>query len=129
MTPQVRGRMLRTKMACDWATVHAMLTGKAPRKDAQGRNVWEVWADCVLANPPAEYARVIREILPQEQPEGAVPAGAMITNIQALYLTALQAANVRSGGEISDTTSHKQIEGVADTTQGANGVQPPVSDW
>jgi hypothetical protein len=44
-----------------------MLTDlKSPRRDAQGRDVFEVWADMVLANPAAEYARVARDILPAE---------------------------------------------------------------
>jgi hypothetical protein len=45
----------------------------------------------VLANPAAEYARVARDILPAEAPDD--PNGnAVVNNIQALYLTAVQRA-------------------------------------
>jgi hypothetical protein len=62
---------------------------KALRRDAQGRDVFEVWADMVLANPAAEYARVARDILPAETPDNS---NGSVANIQALYLTAVQQA-------------------------------------
>jgi hypothetical protein len=41
-------------MRADWDAVLAMLTDpKSPRRDAQGGDVFEVWADMVLANPAA----------------------------------------------------------------------------
>jgi hypothetical protein len=59
MSQSVASRMTRNKMRAVWDTVLAMLTDpKSPRRDAQGRDVFEVWADMVLANPPQEYARV-----------------------------------------------------------------------
>jgi hypothetical protein len=45
----------------------------------------------VLANPAAEYARVARDILPAETPDD-LNGNAMVNNIQALYLTAVQRA-------------------------------------
>jgi hypothetical protein len=46
-----------------------MLTDpKTPRRDAFGRDAFEVWADMVLANPPVEYARVARDIPPAKRP-------------------------------------------------------------
>jgi hypothetical protein len=72
MSQSAAARMTRNKMRADWDTVHAMLTDpKAPRRDAQGRHVFEVWADMVLANPAAEYARVARDILPAETPDNS----------------------------------------------------------
>jgi hypothetical protein len=54
---------LKNPPPTDWDTVRAMLTDpKAPRRDAQGRDVFEVWADMVLANPATEYARVARDV-------------------------------------------------------------------
>jgi hypothetical protein len=70
-----------------------MLTDpRAPRRDAKGRDVFEVWADLVLENPPREFARVIAEILPPLPPDETGAGAAVVTNIQALYLTAIQAA-------------------------------------
>ena len=111
-------------MTAEWGLVLDMLTGDKPRRTKDGRNITEVWADMVLADPPGEFARVAQYLLPPELAPDA-GAGAVVTNIQSLYLTALTAANVRPGGAISDATSHKTIEG----DQGANGVQPDLSDW
>jgi hypothetical protein len=72
----------------------------------------------VLANPPVEFARVAQYLLPQEVLEGG--AAGNVTNVQALYLMAMREVN---------TEAQKVIESVADNPQGANGVQPPVSDW
>jgi hypothetical protein len=92
MSQSVAARMTRNKMRADWDTVRAMLTDpKTPRRDAQGRDVFEVWADMVLANPAAEYARVARDILPAEPADTG--NSSVVTSIQSLYLTALQAAN------------------------------------
>jgi hypothetical protein len=92
MSQSVAARMTRNKMRADWDTVRAMLTDpKTPRRDALGRDVFEVWADMVLANPPVEYARVARDILPAEPAD--TENNAVVTNIQSLYLTAVQAAN------------------------------------
>jgi hypothetical protein len=119
LTPNVRGRQTRHRMVCEWNFVLDMLTGKAPRRDAQGRTVIEVWADLVLANPPLEFARVAREILPQETPESGA-AGATASSIQTLYLVAMR--------EVSHE-AQKVIESVAEKPQGANGVQADVSEW
>jgi hypothetical protein len=57
MSQSAAVRMTRNKMRADWEIVCAMLTDpKAPRRDAQGRDVFEVWADMVLANPAAGCA-------------------------------------------------------------------------
>jgi hypothetical protein len=93
MSQSVASRMTRNKMRADWDTVRAMLTDpKAPPRDAQGRDVFEVWADMVLVNPAAEYARVARDILPTEVTDSGV-SNEVVTNIQSLYLTAVQQAN------------------------------------
>jgi hypothetical protein len=77
-------------MRADWDTVRAMLTDpKRPRCDALGRDVFQVWADMVLANPAAEYARVARDILPAETEDNS--NSSVVNNIRALYLTAVQA--------------------------------------
>jgi hypothetical protein len=45
MSQSAAARMTRNKMRADWDTVQAMLTDpKCPRRDAQGRDVFEVWA-------------------------------------------------------------------------------------
>ena len=130
MPANVRSRMQRGRMICEWAFVLDMLnSGK--RKHRDGRTLTEVWADLVLENPAQEFARVAKDLLLPETPEASAGAGA-VTNVQALYLLAVQGANRETalpGGAISDATSHKTIEGVAEQTQGANGVQPPLSDW
>jgi hypothetical protein len=83
MSQSVAARMTRNKMRADWHTVHRMLTDpKAPRRDAQGRDVFEVWADAVLANPAAEYARVARDIVPAETEDNS--NSSVVNNIQAL---------------------------------------------
>src|SRR6516165_4574904 len=88
MSASVAARMTRNRMRADWDTVLAMLTDpKTPRRDAQGRDVFEVWADMVLANPAAEYARVARH----DNSNG----GSVVNNIQALYMTAVQDATRR----------------------------------
>jgi hypothetical protein len=75
MSQSVAARMTRNKLRADWDAVRAMLTDpKTPRR--------EVWADMVLANPPAEYARVARDILPAETPDDP-NSNAVVNNIQA----------------------------------------------
>jgi hypothetical protein len=70
-----------------------MLTDpKRPRRDAKGRDVFEVWADLVLENPPAEFARVARDILPPEQLDDS-NGNSIVTSIQNLYLSAVVKAN------------------------------------
>jgi hypothetical protein len=105
-------------MAADWGVVRDMLTGDKPRRDAQGRDVFEVWADMVLANPPQEYARVARDILSPETPENS-NTNAMVTNIQSLYLTALQAANRVPDPRIVDAIAKENDPGVPDARDGA----------
>lgn len=110
------GRASRHRMRAVWDTVERMLTDpKSPRRDAQGRDVFEIWADLVLENPPMEFARVAREILPRDE---AAPVDAstpsIVTNIQQLYLTAVQAANKEPDPRI--------VQGYAEGS-------PPVSDW
>jgi hypothetical protein len=121
LTPNVRGRQTRHRMVCEWNFVLDMLTGKAPRRDAQGRTVIEVWADLVLANPPLEFARVAREMLPQELPESAND-NAVRTSIQNLYLTAVQAANKMPDPRIIEATT-------AEEERGENGMHPPATGW
>jgi hypothetical protein len=61
MSQSVAARMTRNKMRADWDTVRAMLTDpKSPRRDAQGRDVFEVWADMILANPATKYTSASR---------------------------------------------------------------------
>jgi hypothetical protein len=87
MPANVRGRMLRNRMAAEWQRVLDML--EKGRKDPQGRTITEVWADMVLADPPAMFALVASEILPKEQQvDGSSPS----LSIQQLYLTAVQSA-------------------------------------
>jgi hypothetical protein len=99
-------------MAADWGVVRDMLTGDKPRRDAQGRDVFQVWADLVLANPPEEFARVARDILPAEAPENS-STNAMITNIQSLYLTAVQAANRMPDPRIVDAIAKESDPGTS----------------
>jgi hypothetical protein len=117
-----QGRRQRARMTAEWGLVLDMLTGKKPRRTKDGRNITQVWADMVLADPPGEFARVAEYLLPPEVPDAAAGAGATITNIQALYLTALQAASREPNPR---TIEHSQSE----ADKGANGVQPSVSDW
>jgi hypothetical protein len=85
MSQSVAARMTRNKMRADWDTVRAMLTDpKAPRRDALGRDVFEVWADIVLANPAAEYARVARDILQAETLDNS-NSNMVVNSIQSLY--------------------------------------------
>jgi hypothetical protein len=108
MSQSVAARMTRNKMRADWDTVRAMLTDpKAPRRDAQGRDVFEVWADMVLANPSAEYARVARDILTAETQENS-NNNAVVNNIQSLYLTALQAANRMPDPRVVDALAEEK---------------------
>jgi hypothetical protein len=123
-----RVRMTRHRMRAIWDTVERMLTDpKAPRRDAAGRDVFEVWADLVLQNPPLEFARVANEILPPE-PSGGGENSLAITNIQSLYLTAVQAAN-----RAPDPRIVAQVEGtVTESNKVASeytGSTPDLSDW
>ena len=110
------GRALRHKMVADWGVVRDMLTGAKPRRDAQGRDVFEVWADLVLANPAEEFARVARDILPQAEPENTNAANNNVMNIGQLYLQAVQAANKSLDAKIVDAKASPDSPG-------------PASDW
>jgi hypothetical protein len=118
----VSTRRSRHRLRAMWDTVERMLTDpKAPRRDAAGRDVFEVWADLVLQNPPLEFARVAREILPPEKAEEGAGGSAIVTNIQSLYLTAVQAANRAPDPRI-----------VTEVTQEAPGYDrgtPDTTDW
>jgi hypothetical protein len=121
MSQSVAARMTRNKMRADWDTVRAMLTDpKAPRRDALGRDVFEVWADLVLANPPAEYARVARDILPAETPDNS-NGNSVVMSIQQLYLQAVQEANRQPDPRIVEASA----EPVSEKPQGAN----ESNDW
>jgi hypothetical protein len=87
MPAAVRARMLRNRMAAEWQRVLDML--EKGRKDPKGRTITEVWADMVLADPPAMFALVAAEILPKEQQDSA---NSPSLSIQQLYLTAVQSA-------------------------------------
>jgi hypothetical protein len=109
------GRALRQKMVADWGVVRGMLTGDKPRRDAQGRDVFQVWADLVLANPAEEFARVARDILPPAEPD--TNAANNVMNIGALYVQAVQAAN-------------KSLEAkIVEAKAAAPGSPGPASDW
>jgi hypothetical protein len=113
MSASVAARMTRNRMRADWDTVLAMLTDpKTPRRDAQGRDVFEVWADMVLANPPVEYARVARDILPAEVPDSGQD-NAVVANIQSLYLTAVQAANREPDPRVVDVLAEPPISNLS----------------
>lgn len=85
------GKMFRRKFVANWGVVYDMLTDpKAPRRDAKGRDVFEVWADQTLENPAEMFAFVCREILPQEPNEAQAP---VVQSIQNLYLQAVMGAN------------------------------------
>jgi hypothetical protein len=116
MSMSVAARMTRNRMRADWDTVLAMLTDpKSPRRDAQGRDVFEVWADMVLANPAAEYARVARDILPAEPAD--MGNDAMVTNIQSLYLTAVQAANREPDPRVVDVLAESTASAANSATE------------
>jgi hypothetical protein len=109
MSQSVAARMTRNKMRADWDTVRAMLTDpKAPRCDALGCDVFQVWADMVLANPAAEYARVARDILPAETPDDP-NSNAVVNNIQALYLTAVQQAQRAPNPRVVDALAEAKL--------------------
>jgi hypothetical protein len=117
----VSTRRSRHRLRAMWDTVERMLTDpKAPRRDAAGRDVFEVWADLVLENPPLEFARVAKDILPAERPEDNAGAGAIVTNIQALYLTAVQAANRAPDPRV--------VEAIKED-KGREGGTSDASDW
>jgi hypothetical protein len=121
MSQSVAARMTRNKMRADWDTVRAMLTDpRSPRRDAQGRDVFQVWADMVLANPAVEYARVARDILPAEIPDDS-NSNSVVTNIQQLYLTAVQEANRRPDPRVVEASA----EPVTEKPQGTN----ETNDW
>jgi hypothetical protein len=115
MSATEHGKRQRRRMTAEWALVLDMLTGEAPRKTKDGRNITQVWADMVLADPPGEFARVAQYLLPPEAPEAGQAGN--VTNVQALYLMAVQAANRDARPEITETI------------EGANGVQPKLTDW
>jgi hypothetical protein len=108
MSQSVAARLTRNKMRADWDTVRAMLTDpKTPRHDAQGRDVFQVWADMVLANPAAEYARAARDILPAEAQDKS--NSSVVNNIQALYLTAVQQAQHAPDPRVVDASALTQM--------------------
>ena len=116
MSQSVAARMTRNKMRADWDTVRAMLTDpRTPRRDAQGRDVFEVWADAVLADPAGEYSRVARDILPAEAPDNS-GGNSVVNNIQTLYLRAVQEANRRPDPRIVEASA----EPVTEKPQGVN---------
>ena len=84
-------RRSRHKMRADWDTVNAMLTGEKPRKTADGRDVFQVWADLVLIDPPKEYERAIK-LFPPLPVEKTTDQQTNLS-IGALYLQAVQLAN------------------------------------
>jgi hypothetical protein len=115
MSQSVASRMTRNKMRADWDTVRAMLTDpKRPRRDALGRDVFEVWADMVLANPSAEYARVARDILPPE-PLDSSNANSVVTSIQNLYLSAVIKANRVADPRVVDALAEEKPPGASDS--------------
>src|SRR5262249_11303423 len=88
--------MTRQRLRATFDVVLKMLTDpKAPRRDASGRDIFEVWADAILADPSGELARVAQHILPPEVPDNS-NSNPVVTNIQALYLTAITDANRRA---------------------------------
>jgi hypothetical protein len=103
------GRALRHKMVADWGVVRDMLTGDRPRRDAQGRDVFQVWADLVLANPPEEFARVARDILPPAEPDTNA-ANNNVMNIGALYLQAVRDVNRNHEAKIVDIPPPEQAD-------------------
>ena len=116
MSQSVAARMTRNKMRADWDTVRAMLTDpRTPRRDAKGRDVFEVWADAVLADPAGEYSRVARDILPAEAPDNS-GGNSAVNNIQTLYLRAVQEANRRPDPRIVEASA----EPVTERPQGVN---------
>lgn len=80
----------RNQMRADWDRVRALLASGA-RKHRDGRDVWQVWADLVLENPPVEYERAMK-LFPGAvgQPEGH---GSVHIDARALYLQAVIGAN------------------------------------
>jgi hypothetical protein len=125
MSASVRSRKSRDRMECEWGFVLDMLTGangKKQRRHKDGRTLTEVWADLVLDDPPGEFARVAQHLLLPDPDAAGASGGSVVTNIQALYLTALQAASREPNPR---TIEHSQPE----ADKGANGVQPSVSDW
>jgi hypothetical protein len=109
MSQSVASRMTRNKMRADWDTVRAVDRSENTAARALGRNVFQVWADMVRANPAAEYVRVAWDILPAETMDDP-NNNAVVNNIQALYLTAVQqAAGSRSTRGRCVGGSHKCI--------------------
>jgi hypothetical protein len=68
----------------------------------------------VLANPPAEYARVARDILPAEAPDSA-QRDAVVTNIQSLCLTAVQQANREPDPRVVNALAEEKPPGANDS--------------
>src|SRR5215471_13526857 len=110
-TEDAHAHRSRHKMRADWDTVRGMLTGAKPRRDKLGRDVFEVWADLVLENPPQEYERALKLFPQTKEPE----FNNVTNNIGALYLQAVQMAN--------RTPDPRIIEA------GTIPVQPTQYDW
>jgi hypothetical protein len=68
----------------------------------------------VLANPAAEYARVARDILPAETPDD-LNGNAMVNNIQALYLTAVQRAERAPNPRVVDALAEEKPSSANDS--------------
>jgi hypothetical protein len=109
MPMALHGRRQRARMTAEWSLVLDMLTGEKPRRTKDGRNITQVWADLVLADPPGEFARVAEYLLPPEAVEGASNSS-VVTNIQSLYLTALQAASREPNPRTIESTAEPAKE-------------------
>jgi hypothetical protein len=105
----------RHKMRADWDVVRTMLVGDKPRRAADGRDVFQVWADLVLENPPLEYERAMR-MFPAD-PKQTDAGNNTNVSIASLYLQAVVAANRSLDAKI--------IEAKA----AAPGSPGPASDW
>jgi hypothetical protein len=113
--PQLLARITRHRLRAQWDIVWGMLTGTKPRRAADGRDVYEVWADMVLADPPGEIARALTFFPKEHEPKQGDNTTATVNNIGALYLQAVQSANRIPDPRIIEL--------------GTNLVQPDVSDW
>jgi hypothetical protein len=103
MSASVASRMTRNRLRATFDTVLRMLLDpRAPRRDALGRDIHQVWCDAILANPSVEFARVAREILVPELPENT-NSNTVVTNIQSLYLKAVMAANAQPDPQVADS--------------------------
>jgi hypothetical protein len=114
--PQLLAKITRHRLRAQWDIVWGMLTGAKPRRAADGRDVYQVWADMVLADPPGEIARALT-FFPKEHEQKQSDSN-VTNNIGALYLQAVQSANRAPDARIVD------VEAL-----GKTGVSPHASDW